>query len=125
MGIKQFITGMMLGLAIMPAQATLNVFACEPEWGHLVRILVPDANIHTATTAWQDPHYIEARPSLIAAMRRSDIAAVFSGGAGGSSADQEAKHLRSLYFQLVLPDVAEGGPCCISGCLRLGRQHHG
>ncbi|MCL7942455.1 zinc ABC transporter substrate-binding protein [Marinobacter sp. ATCH36] len=71
---KQLVTGVMLGLAMMPAQAALNVFACEPEWADLTRILVPDAEIRTATTAWQDPHYIEARPSLIAAMGRADIA---------------------------------------------------
>lgn len=74
MDFKQLVTGVMLGLAIMPAQAALTVFACEPEWADLVRALVPDADIHTATTAEQDPHYIEARPSLISAMRRADLA---------------------------------------------------
>jgi zinc/manganese transport system substrate-binding protein len=103
MGIKQFITGMMLGLAIMPAQATLNVFACEPEWGHLVRILVPDANIHTATTAWQDPHYIEARPSLIAAMRRSDIAVC-------TGASLEAGWLPALINRASNRDIQPGKP---------------
>lgn len=74
MDFKQLVTATLLGLAVMPAQAALSVFACEPEWADLVRALVPDADIHTATTAGQDPHYIEARPSLIAAMRRSDMA---------------------------------------------------
>lgn len=74
MDFKQLISGVMLGLAVIPAQAALNVFACEPEWASLVRVLAPDADIHTATTAMQDPHYIEARPSLIAAMRRADLA---------------------------------------------------
>ncbi|SFM33066.1 metal ABC transporter substrate-binding protein [Marinobacter zhejiangensis] len=57
-----------------PATASLRVFACEPEWASLVRQLLPDAAITTATTVWQDPHYIEARPSLIAAMRNADLA---------------------------------------------------
>lgn len=74
MDFKQFLSGVILGLIVMPAQATLNVFACEPEWAALVQVLVTDADIHTATTAAQDPHYIEARPSLIAAMRRADLA---------------------------------------------------
>ncbi len=74
MDFKQPLAGLMLGLVMMPAQAALNVFACEPEWAYLVRALVPDADIHTATTAEQDPHYIEARPSLISAMRRADLA---------------------------------------------------
>ncbi|MDP1644388.1 MAG: zinc ABC transporter substrate-binding protein [Thiobacillus sp.] len=57
------------------AYATLNVFACEPEWGALAAELGGDAvKVYTATTAFQDPHRIEARPSLIAQMRRADLA---------------------------------------------------
>jgi zinc/manganese transport system substrate-binding protein len=57
------------------AHATLNVFACEPEWGALTTELGGDAvKVYTATTAFQDPHHIEARPSLIAQMRRADMA---------------------------------------------------
>lgn len=57
------------------AHATLNVFACEPEWGALTTELGGDAvKVYTATTAFQDPHHIEARPSLIAQMRRADLA---------------------------------------------------
>jgi zinc/manganese transport system substrate-binding protein len=58
---------------VAPAHA-LNVFVCEPEWGALVRALAPDADMRSATHARQDPHHIEARPSLIAAMRRADMA---------------------------------------------------
>lgn len=57
------------------AHAALNVFACEPEWGALATELGGDAiRVYTATTAFQDPHRIEARPSLIAQMRRADLA---------------------------------------------------
>lgn len=57
------------------AHAALNVFACEPEWGALASELGGDAvKVYTATTAFQDPHRIEARPSLIAQMRRADLA---------------------------------------------------
>ncbi|ABC29717.1 ABC-type metal ion transport system, periplasmic component/surface adhesin [Hahella chejuensis KCTC 2396] len=56
------------------ARAEFSVFACEPEWADLARALVPDARVTVATSAWQDPHYIEPRPSLIAAMRNSDLA---------------------------------------------------
>ncbi len=62
-----------LGFATPPARA-LAVFACEPEWAALVRELAPQATIVTATHAQQDPHQIEARPALIAALRRADIA---------------------------------------------------
>lgn len=56
------------------AHAALNVFACEPEWGALASELGGDAvKVYTATTAMQDPHRIEARPSLIAQMRRAQL----------------------------------------------------
>jgi zinc/manganese transport system substrate-binding protein len=62
--------------AAMPAvaQAALNVFACEPEWGALVQELGGDkTTVYVATTARQDPHRIEARPSLIAKIRQADL----------------------------------------------------
>lgn len=64
-----------LGVWVLPAQAALNVFACEPEWGALVRELAnpEDVSVFVATTASQDPHFIEARPSLLARMRQADL----------------------------------------------------
>ncbi|MCD6707301.1 MAG: zinc ABC transporter substrate-binding protein [Thiobacillus sp.] len=56
------------------AHAALNVFACEPEWAALTReIGGTDVSVFAATTALQDPHRIEARPSLIAQMRRAGL----------------------------------------------------
>lgn len=56
------------------AGATLNVLACEPEWGALTRELGGDkVNVYDATTAMQDPHRIEAKPSLIAQARKADL----------------------------------------------------
>jgi zinc/manganese transport system substrate-binding protein len=61
-------------MAFAAPAAALNIFACEPEWGALARELAGDqANVYTATTALQDVHRIEARPSLIAAARRADL----------------------------------------------------
>lgn len=61
-------------LVMTPAQAALNLFACEPEWAALAQELGGDRlSIYTATTAQQDPHRIEARPSLIARMRSADL----------------------------------------------------
>jgi len=55
-------------------QAKINVFTCEPEWADLVRMLGGDhVKVYSATTAYQDPHRIEARPSLIAKVRRADL----------------------------------------------------
>ena len=57
-----------------PAGAALNVFACEPEWGALAQELGGDkVSVFSATTALQDPHRIEARPSLIARIRNADL----------------------------------------------------
>jgi len=58
------------------AQAALNVVACEPEWASLAKELGGDkVNVSSATTALQDPHHIEARPSLIARVRGADLLA--------------------------------------------------
>jgi len=66
---------LLLYVAAAPAFAALNVFACEPEWGALVREIGGDkANVYVASTALQDPHRIEARPSLIARARSADLA---------------------------------------------------
>ena len=56
------------------ANAKLNIFACEPEYAALAKELAPDAKIYSATTAMQDPHQVQARPSLIAKMRQADLA---------------------------------------------------
>src|SRR4249920_2889520 len=62
------------GLMAPAAPAALNIFACEPEWGALAKVLAGEkASIYVATTALQDPHRIEARPSLIARARNADL----------------------------------------------------
>src|SRR5688572_28149946 len=61
-------------LIATPVAAALNIFACEPEWGALAKELGGEkASIYIATTAFQDPHRIEARPSLIARARSADL----------------------------------------------------
>lgn len=55
-------------------QADLRVFACEPEWEALaVEIGGNRVKADSATHALQDPHYIQARPSLIARLRKADL----------------------------------------------------
>lgn len=66
----------MVLLVLMPAiaRADLEIFACEPEWAALAtEIGGSKVNAFSATTALQDPHYIQARPSLIARVRRADL----------------------------------------------------
>jgi zinc/manganese transport system substrate-binding protein len=63
-----------VGLVALPASAALNVFACEPEWGALAEEIGGDkVSVYSATTALQDAHRIEARPSLIARIRTADL----------------------------------------------------
>jgi zinc/manganese transport system substrate-binding protein len=64
----------LLSVASMQAHAALNILACEPEWGALAKEIGGDkANVYTAITALQDPHRVEARPSLIARARNADL----------------------------------------------------
>ena len=64
----------LLGLAAPAARAALNVLSCEPEWAALAQELGGDlVEVSSATTALQDPHHIEARPSLLARARRADL----------------------------------------------------
>ena len=70
------ISALLLAAALVsnPAEAKLKVFACEPEWGSLLNELAADkVDVAVATTALQDPHVIEAKPSLIAKMRDADL----------------------------------------------------
>jgi zinc/manganese transport system substrate-binding protein len=65
---------LILGLVVTSSASALNIFVCEPEWGALVQELAGDkAESTIATTAFQDPHRLQARPSLIAAVRRADL----------------------------------------------------
>ena len=68
------ITAMFMMLLTPLSANALEVFACEPEWGALLEELAGDiVKITVATTAFQDPHQLQARPSLIAAVRRADL----------------------------------------------------
>ncbi len=56
------------------ALADINIFSCEPEWASLSQELGGDkVSVFSATTGLQDPHFIQARPSLIAKARNSDL----------------------------------------------------
>lgn len=64
-----------LGLgAAWPALAALQIFATVPEWGALAKEIGGDqVRVYTATHALQDPHRIEAKPSLLAQARRAQL----------------------------------------------------
>jgi zinc/manganese transport system substrate-binding protein len=59
---------------VEPAAADLRVLTCEPEWASLVEMLGGDnVSVNSATSGLQDPHRIQARPSLMAQARRADL----------------------------------------------------
>jgi zinc/manganese transport system substrate-binding protein len=71
---RLLLAGFVSMLLSWPAAAALNVFACTPEWGALAKELGGDkASVYVASSALQDPHRIEARPSLIARARSADL----------------------------------------------------
>ena len=68
---------LMMGVAVwlpLPTSAALRVFACEPEWAALVSELAGNlVKVDIAARPQQDPHYVQARPSLISKIRRADL----------------------------------------------------
>jgi zinc/manganese transport system substrate-binding protein len=88
--------------ATTSAHAGIRVFACEPEWGALARELGGDlVEVDVATSALQDVHQIEAKPSLIAKVRRADLLAC-------TGAELEAGWLPQLLRQAGNAKVASG-----------------
>src|SRR5437762_10531219 len=72
--IVRWLAAALLAVTVSPAYAVLNVFATVPEWGALATELGGDkVSVYTATNALQDPHHIEAKPSLIARARGADL----------------------------------------------------
>lgn len=72
--IEKFVAASLLVLAGQGTQAALAVFACEPEWAALVNELGGvHVKVSSATTGLQDVHHIEARPALIARVRKADF----------------------------------------------------
>jgi zinc/manganese transport system substrate-binding protein len=72
--IRKWLMATVFVAVVSPAYAALNVFATVPEWGALTQELGGDkVNVYVATNALQDPHHIEAKPSLIARARNADL----------------------------------------------------
>jgi zinc/manganese transport system substrate-binding protein len=86
------------------AMANINVFACEPEWQVLAQELGGDkVTTFSATTGLQDPHQVQARPSLISKMRNADLMIC-------SGADLEVGWLPVLLRRASNPNIAVGKP---------------
>lgn len=94
---------LLLLLAPLTANA-LNVFACEPEWGALIEELAGETvELAVATTAFQDPHRLQAKPSLIAAARNADLLVC-------TGADLEIGWLPLLLRRSGNPGIQPGNP---------------
>ena len=100
---KQIVALLMLGLfAGNAAAAKLKVFACEPEWGALVQEVAGDkVDLSVGTSALQDVHQIDAKPSLIAKVRQADLLVC-------TGADLEVGWLPQLIRQAGNARVASG-----------------
>ena len=71
---NRLIAALLLCVLPFAVNAQIRVFACEAEWAALADEIGGDlVDSYSATTALQDPHYIQARPSLIAKVRRADL----------------------------------------------------
>jgi zinc/manganese transport system substrate-binding protein len=73
---KNFLSALLTVAMLAFAQhaAAFDIFACEPEWGALAQELGGDhVSIYVATNALQDPHQVQAKPSLLARARRANL----------------------------------------------------
>jgi zinc/manganese transport system substrate-binding protein len=90
--------------AWLPAHADLSVFATVPEWAALVQEIGGDkVKVYSATNALQDPHHVEARPSLIARARGADLVVA-------TGAELEVGWLPLVIQQAGNPKVRPGQP---------------
>ena len=100
----KMIAAIALALVAAPALAALNVFATVPEWGALAKELGGDKiDVYTATNALQDPHHIEAKPSLIARARSADVVVA-------TGAELEIGWLPLVMLQAGNPKIQPGKP---------------
>jgi zinc/manganese transport system substrate-binding protein len=94
----------LLALCLPVSADALNVFSCEPEWAALVEEVAGDnVTITRATTAFQDPHMLQARPSLIAGARNADLLIC-------TGADLEIGWLPLLLRRAGNPAIQPGNP---------------
>jgi zinc/manganese transport system substrate-binding protein len=104
MNMKRLLALLTLLLLGTNAHAALNVFACEPEWAALAQELAGDKiSLYTATGALQDPHHVEARPSLIAKARRAQLVVC-------TGAELEIGWMPVVLRESGNPDIAPGKP---------------
>ncbi len=71
---KKILLIISLILLANPAQAKLSIFACEPEWASLARVIVQDKmDIDVATNANQNPQLVTVKSALVVPARRAKL----------------------------------------------------
>jgi zinc/manganese transport system substrate-binding protein len=71
---NKWIIGLLMMLAAGTAAAQVQVAATVPNMGMLARVVGGDAvEVTVLAPSDRDPHYLEARPSMMAALRRADL----------------------------------------------------
>jgi len=104
---NKLLNKLVIGVLFMASQsvmANLNIFTCEPEWESLVKEIGGDkVEVFSATTGLQDPHHIQARPSLIAKVRKVDMVVC-------TGAELEIGWLPLLIRRAANPKIQEAGP---------------
>ncbi|MBR2273695.1 MAG: zinc ABC transporter substrate-binding protein [Alphaproteobacteria bacterium] len=100
---KKFIMFLMIAMLVTPNSFALNVFTCEPEWKSLTEEITKNtADVYSATNASQDVHYIQAKPSLMAKIRKADMVVC-------TGADLEIGWLPLILRKAGSAKVQEGG----------------
>jgi len=93
-----------LALFVLPAHAAVKVLATTADWAALTTELGGDkVDVYRATTALQDVHRVEAKPSLVARARNADLLIA-------SGADLEIGWLPVLLQESGNPRVQPGAP---------------
>lgn len=103
---KKFLLPVLALLLLLPQAgfAALKAVACEPEWGALLQELAGDkVSVYVATTAMQDPHRIQARPSLLSSVRGANLLVC-------TGAELEVGWLPILLRQSGNPGIQPGTP---------------
>jgi zinc/manganese transport system substrate-binding protein len=91
-------------LVSLPAQAAIKVLATTADWGSLTTELGGDkVNVYTATSALQDVHQVDAKPSLVARARSADLVVA-------NGADLEIGWLPVLLQESGNPKIQPGTP---------------
>jgi zinc/manganese transport system substrate-binding protein len=94
---------LLVGLAL-PSQAEVRVLATTADWGALTKELGGErVDVYTATTAMQDVHRVEAKPSLVARARTADLLVA-------NGAELEVGWLPVLLQESGNPKIRRGAP---------------